>query len=496
LIEELDARQNLLPEAPLIENLRSRADDFAAWASGQLRSGLRVSPHVVVSTRKAGHGVRPVPITGIVERVVYRALSSFVLRNLEPVDRSPEAYLAFAQAPIYWAREISPEPDTFGFRILNSDIKYVVKSDITAFYQYVDHSLLQSELLNLTGEFDAVEGLVEFLGELQGRGFGLPQLLDPSDWLSEYYIDIVSRDMLRRDYSVWRFNDDFRIATRSYPEALSAIEALDASARAIGLTLNEYKTLTIRYTNYVFDTMGLQVDDALPDQLDVESAVADYAEIDETEAAETSLQVVRAAFVGSDDEGDTARQGDIDLRRISAEGFRSLRRALGNLGRVGNPGAVDDLRKLLIYAPSLTPRIATYLMDVVGVATIEVRNAAAQALAQVSLSDWQVQWLVRVGRSTDLFLDRPDLLDRLRTDWRLRGALALEAECVLALAEIGQVEVGEVDQGLRLAPAAIAPWFLAALDALHRQGIPAATAQRLAAVRSSTRLSAWLLPEP
>jgi Reverse transcriptase (RNA-dependent DNA polymerase) len=301
---ELGDGGNLLPPQPGLKAIEPHATEVETWLSGQLQAGLIVAPQQVANARKSGHGIRPVPIVGIIERAVYRALTDFILRNEPDLDRSPKAYISFVQAPILYAGDLSQEGGPGFLKVFGSGIRYVVKTDISAFYQYVDHAVLASELVAKTGDYEAITALVEFLGELQGRQHGLPQLLNSSDRLSEVYIDIAERDLLRKGLAVWRFNDDFRIACRDYPGALRAIEALDEAARQIGLVISEYKTFTPTFTRYAFDTLGLQVDDTIPqgEQQDAEGAVADYTEIDETEEAEHSLELIRSAQAPSDDE--------------------------------------------------------------------------------------------------------------------------------------------------------------------------------------------------
>ena len=85
-------------------------------------------------------------------------------------------------------------------------------------------------------DYELVNALMQLLEETQGRAYGLPQLLDPSDRLSEVYIDRVERALIRAGFHTWRYNDDFRIGCRDYPETLDAIEHLDVWPGGIGKT--------------------------------------------------------------------------------------------------------------------------------------------------------------------------------------------------------------------------------------------------------------------
>ncbi|MPZ51778.1 MAG: hypothetical protein GEU79_03430 [Acidimicrobiia bacterium] len=235
LHQERETVRNLLPTEPGLKGLTDNSVKFREWLVGQLRSGMDIAPNHVVSARKHGVGTRPVPIVGIPGRVLYRALTEELLRDRPSVDRTQEAYSEFVAAPVMYAREL--DSGDAGWKIGQSGITHVVKSDLAAFYEYVDHEILIRELLAVSPDFDAADALRELLYEMEGRTFGLPQLLDPSDELSDLYADIVERGLLREGFQTWRFNDDFRIASASYSEALRAIEALGRHARHLGLVI-------------------------------------------------------------------------------------------------------------------------------------------------------------------------------------------------------------------------------------------------------------------
>lgn len=269
---EKESFQNLMPPMPGWAALTSNHDAFTKWIQAQLRAGFLPSREVIVNVRKVGRGVRPVAVWSLADRVVYRALVDFILRNEQELDRSTAAYGKFVGEPIKYARRIdltkrreevggppkAARPRRIAFTVKSSTFTHVVKSDITAFYQYIDHQILFDELLARTGDYDAISALIQLLDETQGRRFGLPQLLAPSDRLSEVYIDIVHRSVRRQGFPIWRFSDDFRILCASYEEALNAIEALAEASREAGLVISEHKTTPPTFETYVFEVLGLK----------------------------------------------------------------------------------------------------------------------------------------------------------------------------------------------------------------------------------------------
>ncbi len=114
---------------------------------------------------------------------------------------------------------------------------------MTACYEYIDHGILAREVLARTGDADAVEALTDLLAGLMGRSFGLPQQSESSDVLADAYLSIVERRLLRQGLTVWRYNDDFRIAVDSWSAALNAVDALERACREVGLALNDLKTV-------------------------------------------------------------------------------------------------------------------------------------------------------------------------------------------------------------------------------------------------------------
>jgi hypothetical protein len=454
--EEAKGWQSLVPAAPGSDRVTANATGFARWLEGQLRAGMSMASQVVVSARKGQVGVRPVPVWGFAERVAYRALVNFLLRNEPELDRSPEAYLQFIGGPVGYARKIEPPSvnATVGraslselvFPVRSSVIRYVVKADISAFYEYIDHGILGRELLARTGEYSTIECLMSLLAEVQGRAYGLPQLLDPSDRLSELYIDIVERDVLRRGWPTWRFNDDFRIAARDYGAALAAIEDLAAAAREVGLILSDMKTTTPKFSTYALENFGLQIDDELPADLhrhDPADFVGDYLEVAEADPA-WAVQLIRDANI-PDCPAEERTESGIDLGNVRGEDFRQLRRALGHLklARVGD--ALPYLVKLVVYVPSLTPWAIRY---VIATGEQDHQEQAADVLAglvaHVSLSDWQRVWIVRAMDELRL-LESAALRNPSATiEWVAglrhgRHSPVVRAEASLALATVGKI---------------------------------------------------------
>lgn len=245
---EANSRATLLPVEPWRPSVIAKKEQVAAWVAGQLRTGSVNAPGLVVGARKLRHGSRPLSVLGIAERVAYRALTDWIVSSLNLPGRTVDTHREFIAGPIDDERTMHPPGPVTVESIRN---KYVVESDISAFYEYVDHEKLRVELEMWSGKFEEVDGLMQFLVEIQGKAFGIPQPAIASDGLSEVYAQCIERDLIRQGLKVWRFNDDFRMACETYEDALDAIDRLVEAARRMGLSINEYKTLTLGFTKYL-----------------------------------------------------------------------------------------------------------------------------------------------------------------------------------------------------------------------------------------------------
>src|SRR5690625_540620 len=380
-VAEVKAVRNLLPPEPDWSTVRDFAGTIERMARSRLGSGMVVRKPAEVSARKSRHGLRPLPFLGLVERVVYAALTDAVTKEIQLTGRGSEGWLEVSRAPAEYGRELSPKVEESSRGVVrfgdlppwNSPVKYVVKSDVVAFYRHVNHKILRNELIIQGSDYELTDHLIEFLGELYGHHVGLPQLHQSSDALSEVYIDAVERNMLRLGYAVWRFNDDFRVAVKGFMEALRALEDLDGSLREIGLTLNEVKTTIPTFATYYLEVMGLEVSatgSVVPRQ-EVEDVVGDYTD-DFTQDADRA-----ARFLDRVTDKPDGSLGELDVKDFGPSEVRLARRALAGLARARDARGLDKLALLVRYCAELTPAAIKYVL------TLRVgRRASRSKLAE------------------------------------------------------------------------------------------------------------------
>jgi hypothetical protein len=375
-------------------------------------------------------------------------------------------------------------------KVRESRFSHVVISDVAAFYQYVDHELLRSELDLIDAPIRAADALLDLLGELHQRTFGLSQRSEPSDWLSEIYATRIDRWLLRRGLEHWRHNDDFRVGCETYGDALRAIEVLAAASRDSGLVLNDEKTAVPRFLTYVMNHSNVDVN-ATSDEIDpsdVEAAVTtEYAPDEDDQGRDDSREVVDRLFVPG--YSSPRATPPIDLTELSHDHHRAVRRAINTLTRLEDDHAVPVLLDLLAYQPAMTHLVVRYAQTVAAVRP-DVVDVLDSAMTKLSLTDWQRAWIAYGYRACDAEIPEN------RREW-LTTLVARDpssysaAEAAVTLARIGSIEYALVEDQIRRAPTALVPWYLVAAKELKAKGT--ATQAAIAALQAVSPTARSLL---
>jgi len=480
---ELATHNSMLPPRWGDLALANHIDAVADWFKSIMRRDFRVSGEDVVLARKFGRGARPLSLLGLQERLLYHGVVSLVAASSEvSPDRSFEAYSTFQRAPLE-----------------TESCSYVFKTDIAAYYQYIDHERLVDEVVAQTGDDLAVSVAVNLLHHVMGRNYGLPQLSRSSDVLAEIYIEPMRRNLVRGSFAVFRFADDFRIACRTYEEALSAWEASDGAARELGLVLNESKTSTpsrSRYANSLtavhdrerelFDELEVEGLDE-PEYMDPANR-SDVVGLIGSEEPEEEEAIIRAneaeSVLAVSDAQVTAatevlnrwlaeEEDEETQRRESAHVTATLLgRALRVLAVAHDERALESVTAMLVYEPSLTPTIARYLSSCRQEHPSQVRGALDEICRSDVVNAWQAVWIAYVAGSLSRRrrrgADDPDHVTWLRKRSNSSNSV-IAAEAMLALARRHLVSTDEVSSVLnRLSPVQ-RPTGVVALGALGNE---------------------------
>lgn len=485
---ELLLRNRLLPRR---WDYVALAGDHAAVEAALrplLRRGPSGSKADVVLSDKGWRGVRPLHVMTLSDRVLFRALVEVIGETLPENLRHRSPIAGFQQAPL-------DVPSA----------KYVSKTDVTSYYEFVDHECLVDELIAQTGEEPAIESLAALLGNIMGRRVGLPQVHPASDVLGDTYIDPVRRRMLRRGHVVFTYSDDFRIASPSLGAARESVEACAEEVRALGLVLNDRKTYTYGAGKYRASLTSFgdaerrlfaDDDDSEADPFGLGFLDSDYGDVDDSASASTLGAEPLDRGVDEDEAlgEDALNPGEIDERRLVAArrawdlwvredeseetqaGLEAsitqslVGRALPALGAAGEDGPLDHLSELLRYEPALAPQVTAYLTayaDNGREARSRLRGVLDEIVEADIYSPWQAMWLAQAAGG----------IRRSRGEHRYEGWLVqcvaesrhdgLAATAAAALGRLGRGDADVVAAAIdRVGPAwrRLAFWGLIGLD--------------------------------
>ncbi|MDQ3381569.1 MAG: reverse transcriptase domain-containing protein [Actinomycetota bacterium] len=460
-----------LPPSPWRPALSDRSEEVARLFAGQFRTAHSIEVAEILQVAKRGGGLRPVAAVEFGACVLYRALCDVVRPNLPTLDRSFSRKQELERAPLEAA-----------------GCEYVVIGDVASFYDLVDHGLLVEEIVAQSGEAEVAETLGAFLQALMGRSFSLPQVLEPSDLLSEAYIDVAERSLLRGGFDVWRFNDDFWIAARSWREANDAVEALHHDLRRIGLILNEGKTRPLSVDLY---RQWLEEPEARWTQINEEAQVdlRGVSIYDGEEGVVAAEVLPHDVYIGAAEHAlELALSGEQEVDRLQEEVNRQLIvAALAVLEFVESPAGIDYVKRIVAHAPHITHRVGRYLMSVAPAAQGDVVALVDDLRedAGTYVSEWQATWLFEPLRHVD------ELPGPTR-DW-VAGYVSAASDFVrgcasLLLAEkslIGADELAETYGTVRRAARADVVWAIA-------RGVPAEH-RLVRAVQDDDAFQRWIV---
>lgn len=492
---ELTMSNRLMPRRPDRAAISDKADAVQRLLRNGYKKGRFGDVADVVFVDKNRRGRRPISEMTLRDRVLFRALVTLISESLPPhlVRRIPNA-------------DFKLDP------LLSNTVKYVSKTDIVSYYEFVDHGRLADELEAQTGEAPAVEVLMELLFRIMGRRVGLPQVHRSSDILGDTYIDPVRRRLRRAGFEVTTYSDDFRIATATLAEAREALEACAREVRSLGLALSEGKTFTYSYSNYVFsltafkdaerklfedsggesDDITLLFLDDYPDESadpvpsspqtlgDTAPEAVNEEDVLASEATTPSqTPTISQPSVTPAQEQAARKAWEIWLGEYQSEDQQSkpeaaitetlVGRALPILGRAGVVEPVRHLSHLLRHEPALTPHIASYIKEL---ATTGSRARTALRLAMDGLveapilSTWQKIWLADAAASI-----RPTTADKPHYRW-LESCVedpepALAATAAAALGQLGRGDLDKMTLSLdRVGPVwrSLVLWAIAKRD--------------------------------
>lgn len=134
-----------------------------------------------------------------------------------------------------------------GLELLTQGYSHVVFTDITGFYENIDHSLLLSDLRQIAAPNNAIENIRQCLKHWSHVGTkGIPQGSCASHLLAKLYLNVVDQKLKDMGYVHQHYSDDFRIFCNSFTEAKEVLSKLTELLRKRGLNLQSAKSKILK----------------------------------------------------------------------------------------------------------------------------------------------------------------------------------------------------------------------------------------------------------
>jgi len=442
---------------------------------------------------KSAFTTRPAALLTLPDRLILETLSSFFEAKLDEA----------LPLGVIWPRLRSQTPShrQATDQVLEWRSSYVVKADISNFYEGVEHSLLAVFLARHLGlAVQRARAVESMLTAVMGLQRGLPQGPPASDVLASAYLLPIDSRLADEGVQFVRYADDYFFPADSMGEGRLCLHHLEGLLRDVGLALNAPKTQIMRLETY---ERGLRRPSPAVVELKEHLTELEIDGLHEMEDRDELSEMLAEAGVDEQTLWDLLYHGTTTLDEVLPDiqdqlgpslantysaYFRRIAATLANEDRAGDFGTLeslareclafltqtdldvrpDDLRRVQTWFPGLSPLVAQYL-GARGGGSQWVSAYLRQQLSNPSGVDWVDAWMCHATWNAPAATAQP-LVEELGDLLASGDAGPLtKAEALRALASFGTL-TEQVWRGVFLAasPALRSEMFFAALDELDR----------------------------
>ena len=221
----------------------------------------------LIDIPKRGFGLRPGLVPQIEDRIIYQAVADFLAPKFKSEDIVYSNRLAgndknqmFIQGVELWI-EFQTKKEEYCHTY-----PFVVETDVTAYFDHINHDLLLSRINDLFGKvvgIDEINDIRTILGRQLGKWnfygfnkFGIPQINDASSFFANLYLDELDKWLISKRMVALRYVDDICIFASDEPNARKALADLIIKLREMGLYIASGKT-KIRKSEEVISELEL-----------------------------------------------------------------------------------------------------------------------------------------------------------------------------------------------------------------------------------------------
>lgn len=184
------------------------------------------------------------------DRLLYQAIVDFIAPLYEPESSVFSYRLLGEQSPLMFKPGVE-QWKAFQDKVEDfcHQYKWVVETDITAYFEHIDHRYLERRLDDIFPSVPRsdMRALKLYLKRLlstwsNGANHGIPQINFPSSFLGNIYLDEFDKRMVRSNYKYLRYVDDMRLFAVSEADARAKLASVVSELRKMGLYVSPAKT--------------------------------------------------------------------------------------------------------------------------------------------------------------------------------------------------------------------------------------------------------------
>jgi|GEM_PF-1544685 retron-type reverse transcriptase len=226
--------------------------EYIEQLSQKLDSGYSPSDSRTVSFPKKDWNVRPASVLKITDLTIYSAIIIELYDDIRSEIQWSAQDRRFSRILLddisensYWMENPFKSWKQWNEKsqTLYNEYEYVLSTDISSYFENVEHRILDSNLREITDNEKLRDLLWKFLARWnRPKGRGLPQGYYPSNILSELYLNRIDKRIKSEGYDHTRYGDDLKIYCRNRNDAINMLNKLSELYRNKGLYINKSKT--------------------------------------------------------------------------------------------------------------------------------------------------------------------------------------------------------------------------------------------------------------
>jgi len=253
---ESDLRDDVLPDVVGFRDFKINLDENLEAIQKNIAGDKKylALPPLLIEKPKTNYAVRPGIVPDITDRVTYQAIADFYAKDFKAEPNIYSNQLNHVSDKEMFKRGVETWLQ-FQNAIQEgcSQYEFVVETDLTAFFDHINHPILERTLLEVgkeahqANEINQVNNILHCLLSrwstvIYLSGFGIPQINDASSFFAQVYMDPFDKWCDLQEFHYCRYVDDMRFFCASEAEARETLVKVITKLREMGLYTSSKKT--------------------------------------------------------------------------------------------------------------------------------------------------------------------------------------------------------------------------------------------------------------